>query len=954
MEAIPEKKVPEKKIVFIGNAKMYYTIQRKKPSEEPPDFIVANVVYNGLIPQADERPRKELELGNQDKREIRDAERVFVVADTKNEFLEIVRLLAQDFDITEEKFVMVTGAGNHLKSLDTIGKGNHKVKIKELLNGKFIGTTADIVEDYIQKLYDSKQHEQLKKELADFRSGKQAEAEKAAKRSSGEASPKQRPLTIADEKVKQCKAEFDQLVKEAAAISLSRAQEFKSLALKINQQATVVEKEVAEYKQKLGAGEIERGIAKDQDHVLANTFESAVHWLTLGAEAFCDEIQEIKANPDLQPHEKIAQIKTAMGHIETLTASAERKLAKSDDRDKKVAKLRSFKISSKISLADFIGSMSVNEITPELLQEAKGFIQTARNEIADIQLPLTLVQRQGFLAAAAKAMVKIVHLESTVLFAQRERYAGDFNEVSREVAQRHNRVDRLKGLKNQAFEIKTQAEDHERVAVSEKEIFDKAKALALEGVEREVELDFAQIKESIRILENKGELDKPRIKAVAHKLKSNSITFQPVVDAINHLNNANDEEVEKTIIQKVENALEILNGIQQDALAQTTLQAKQNFEAMQASVDEKVGLISAQKAAAAKALTDITALHTAEAAKIGERVAFLTQPVIDNPLEQNAITRNVVAERDLNNAEVICIHFDANKPVFNVFWNEELVRRIKVAKEANPNVKILFLSDVSLQVPQELRVYGDLANPAVEVRQKIAAIHVDGFHISDPVFVENVEDFKAKAQDVAVLGSQFVAAPAPEMLVVDPPAAAQKKKNPHRGSLKDFKHARFERKAYLNSYFDGHGVDKVEQIDLDWMQLQLLSMEYNCETARNIRTQVGDQIERHSPVDQTKYRLVLDLLQLLDKEERRLKPKVITFFATAKYSEKYIAQREAKRNLILNTAEQVFNQLKEADQYPDFSAIMDKLSATSGHVAKAMHKIFERDANMIRLSSAIL
>ncbi|MDX2165188.1 MAG: hypothetical protein SFW07_07215 [Gammaproteobacteria bacterium] len=297
------------------------------------------------------------------------------------------------------------------------------------------------------------------------------------------------------------------------------------------------------------------------------------------------------------------------------------------------------------------------------------------------------------------------------------------------------------------------------------------------------------------------------------------------------------------------------------------------------------------------------------------------------------------------NSDVMCVVFDPTLPNCENHLREG-VERIKAAQKLNLSVRAVFLRAKPYNIQQDLGFGEDLqAHPEKEHDAQM----IKGLDVVDPVIVDNLRDFKDKAgygqpvvfrkenverADVGRLEQVAIGVRGDAVV-----AAAEKPQpalNPNRFSFSGIKHSRYERKKLLEN-----------NKNLNWLELNKLSVEKRCDTARLIKKIAGVQFEQvdRVKVDKVRYKVVIDLLKFLDREERRLKPKVKTFFVKFATNE-YIVKREAQRKLIYGVAAAIFTELESnnavqltSDKLNEILSIQLKVYANDGHVRRGILRI---------------
>lgn len=138
--------------------------------------------------------------------------------------------------------------------------------------------------------------------------------------------------------------------------------------------------------------------------------------------------------------------------------------------------------------------------------------------------------------------------------------------------------------------------------------------------------------------------------------------------------------------------------------------------------------------------------------------------------------------------------------------------------------------------------------------------------------------------------------------------------------LAKIQHTRKPRRAELEQCFavlPDYSADEAKAektLDFPWVLLHLDSIEPNCETARFIRQKISDDYlefnqsfeDFEKTIVRPKEGPVVELLKLLDEEERSFAPKIITLLFFASYSDRKVAERDIERKFILDVAKNLY------------------------------------------------
>ena len=254
-------------------------------------------------------------------------------------------------------------------------------------------------------------------------------------------------------------------------------------------------------------------------------------------------------------------------------------------------------------------------------------------------------------------------------------------------------------------------------------------------------------------------------------------------------------------------------------------------------------------------------------------------------------------------AHVVCVAWDASK-LQQINNLEAWVREAK--EKALENARFIFVRTKSdLDNTSEGASDAQIAEQIEEVKAIASRCNID-----EPTILaasakdnEGIKKLTDKIAEVGLsvvralvekaAGSEMVPAPVPLYAQPSEPFFLVER-------YRKIQHSRKPRVAELQICFEK---EEPSEQDITWLLLHLDSVEENCQTARDIRNYLGGRVQLERP----KTGPVVELLKLLDEEERAKFPKFVTLMTWASYSDLYIAERDVERKFILDVAKNIYS-----------------------------------------------
>jgi len=251
-------------------------------------------------------------------------------------------------------------------------------------------------------------------------------------------------------------------------------------------------------------------------------------------------------------------------------------------------------------------------------------------------------------------------------------------------------------------------------------------------------------------------------------------------------------------------------------------------------------------------------------------------------------------------AQVVCVMWDASKLGPVTYYLQSWVDEVK--RQAADNARIIF---VACKVDEKS---ADLESQKAEIQTIASTWGVEGEVIILETSSKNRKEKKetgatALLNKIAELGLPL-AKEAGELEVAYSGVHVVPPSEPFflTERIGKIQHTRKPRETELAACFEK---EKPTQEDVQWLLLNLDSVDEKGRTATQIRnylTRFKIDID-HKP--RPKEGLVPELLKLLDEEERAKFPKFVTLFFFASFSDKYVAERDAERKIILDVAKNI-------------------------------------------------